>query len=482
VSASPTAPPQQAVPRWAELAHFGYWLRAVSPGWKWGWRHLVHIRGVLDKVTAGSVKRLALFVPPQHGKSSMTTVRYPVWRLERDPALRVGIACYNQRHANRFSRRALKIAQARRLPLDPKRQAAEEWETTAGGGFLAVGVGSGITGNPVDLLVIDDPVKNREEAESEAYRERVWDWYADDLYTRLQPGAAVVLIMTRWHTDDLAGRILGGSDAPDWAVVNLPAEAEENDPLGREPGEPLCPERFGRGDLEARKRVLGPGYSALYQQRPVPRGGGMFKREWFRQLASAVPQGCSFVRYWDKAGTAGGAGAATAGVLMACDHGGAFYVADVVRGRWAATEREGRIRETAEADARRHGDVKIYVEQEPGSGGKESAEATVRNLAGFAVYADRPTGDKTTRAEPFAAQAGAGNVRMVAGDWNQDYVNELATFPAGRLRDQVDASSGAFNKLAVAPDWDEFARRANRPDRPGTAAGRRLITGAMPRF
>lgn len=398
-----------------------------------------------------------LFVPPQHGKSQLATVRWPVWRLERDPSLRVCIAAYNQRHANRFSRGARRIAEARGLPLADDRVAVEEWETTAGGSVLAVGVGAGITGNPVDLLVIDDPIKSREEAESEAYRERVWDWYTDDLYTRLQPGAAVVLIMTRWHLDDLAGRILASEDAPHWTVVNLPAEAEENDPLNRAPGEALCPDRFPLEVLQRKRLVQGSaGYLAMYQQRPIPREGSMFKREWLSRIVGAAPANpAASVRFWDKAGTADG-GAYTCGVLMVRDGDGLYYVADVVRGQWSAEARNRVMLDTARRDGP---SVAIWVEQEPGSGGKESAEVTLRMFAGWDVHAERATGDKATRALPFAAQCEAGNVRLVRTGLGSSclaaYVDELTSFPSGRYKDQVDASSGAFNKLCLAAvvDW-----------------------------
>src|SRR5262249_33164286 len=153
---------------------FADWLPLVSPSpWRWDWPHLRLIRSRLDQVTRGELPRLILTVPPQHGKSELATIRYPVWRLERDQSPRVAVTASSRAHAHRFSRKARRIA-ARRFPLADDRSAGEEWETAAGGGFRAVGVGGGITGNPVDLLVIDDPVKSREEAESEAHRERVW--------------------------------------------------------------------------------------------------------------------------------------------------------------------------------------------------------------------------------------------------------------------------------------------------------------------
>lgn len=149
------------------------------------------------------------------------------------------------------------------------------------------------------------------------------------------------------------------------------------------------------------------------------------------------------VRYWDKAGTDGG-GCYTAGVKVGKDADGRFWVLDVVRGQWGVAERERMIRQTAEIDGVA---VRVWVEQEPGSGGKESAEATIRNLAGFAAFADRVTGDKPTRAEPFAAQVASGNVLLARGAWNRAFIDECAMFPVGKLKDQVDAASGAFVKL-----------------------------------
>ena len=216
--------------------------------------------------------------------------------------------------------------------------------------------------------------------------------------------------------------------------------------MGRKPGKALCPERYPLDNLKRIHQVLGNSYYALYQQTPVAPEGEMFKRSWFEIIKETPVQGAR-IRYWDKAGTAGG-GAYTCGVLMN-RHDGLYYVEDVIRGQWAAAERERVIKQTAQADKDARGRVAIWVEQEPGSGGKESAEATIRNLAGFIVRADRVTGDKVTRAEPFAAQSLVGNVKLKRANWNGAYLNELTTFPAGAQRDQVDGSSGAFNKLAI---------------------------------
>lgn len=424
---------------------FGAWLHEVTPTFSWNAPHLLHLQAQLDRVTRGEIDRLMLFLPPRHGKSECATVRYPVWRMECDPKLTVIVGAYNKMLADNFSRKARRIAKGR-LELDTERKAADEWMTTAGGVFRGAGVGTGVTGKGAKLIIIDDPVKSREEANSQAYRDRVWNWYRDDLYTRLEPGGAIVLIMTRWHEDDLAGRILASEDAPNWTVVSLPALAEEGDALGRAPGDALWPDRFDAVDLERIRTVLGtPSFTALYQQRPTALEGGLFKRAWFR-IVDAPPATAKRVRYWDKAGTEGD-GDWSCGVRMARTPEGRFLIENVTRGQWSALDRERIIRQMAELDGRT---MPLWVEQEPGSGGKESAETTIRSLAGWSVRAERVTGDKVTRAQPFAAQAEAGNVDLLRGEWNAAFLDELTMFPNGRHDDQVDASSGAFAKLALA--------------------------------
>jgi predicted phage terminase large subunit-like protein len=432
--------------RLRERSPFGAWLHDTTPTFQWDVPHLTVVREQLEAIERGEIDRLMIFMPPRHGKSELATVRYPVWRLQRDPALSVIVGAYNVSLAESFSRKSRRIAEST-MQLDDERKASNEWQTVQGGVFRAAGVGTGVTGKGAKLIIIDDPVKSREEANSQAYRDRVWNWYRDDLYTRLEPNGAIVLIMTRWHEDDLAGRILGSEDAASWHVVNLPALAEEGDALGRAPGQALWPARFDEADLERIRTVLGtPSFTALYQQRPTPPEGGMFKRHWF-DVVGAAPREATRVRYWDKAGSSG-KGDYTVGLLMAKDKTGVFYVEDVVRGQWSALERETIIKQTAQVDAQR-GRVTIWQEQEPGSGGLESAQATARNLAGYTVHTERVTGDKETRAMPYAAQCEALNVKLVAGEWNAAYLDELTGFPYGAHDDQVDASSGAFNKLAV---------------------------------
>ena len=217
----------------------------------------------------------------------------------------------------------------------------------------------------------------------------------------------------------------------------IPARLADNPHLDGE----LYRENLSELDAVTRAQLL----EGDWQVRPE---GALFKRDWFC-VVEERPTQAQRVRYWDKAATEGG-GARSAGVLIARTDRGLYYIEDVVCGQWSALKREQIMRATAERDGR---DVAIWTEQEPGSGGKESAEASVRNLAGFAVHTDRVSGSKCERAAPLAAQCEAGNVKIVRGAWNQRYLEELCSFPLGSFADQVDASSGAFNKLARKRQW-----------------------------
>ena len=432
------------------------------------------IGATLERV--GELRRIMIFAPPQHGKSELVSVRLPAFYLGNHPDEPVILTSYAAGLAESKSRQARNVVESdefQRLFVDvgtPRdSRAVNEWSISGRrGGMLAAGVGGAITGHGAMLGIIDDPFENWEQAQSHTYRERVWDWWQSTFRTRIWEAGAIIIVMTRWHEDDLAGRLIADQGrAGEWTILRLPALAEaqeerdENDrrmglpggqadPLGRAPGEPLSPRRFSREALEMLKRDVGSlVWNAEYQGSPRAPEGNRFKRAWF-QIVDAAPATARRVRYWDKAGTAGG-GAFTAGVLMAVDMvTNLFYIEDVARGQWSALEREATIKQMAELD-RGRGRIEIWIEQEPGSGGKESAEATIRNLAGFSVHAERPTGDKDVRMEPFAAQAEAGNVKLVRGAWNAAWLDEITAIPNGAYRDQGDASAGGFNKLARRP-------------------------------
>jgi len=427
----------------SERIAFPDYLRQVTPKWTWDWPHQLYIYDALERVTKGETKRLMIFMPPRHTKTETVTVRYSTYRLENDPKMNIILGSYNQHLANRFSRKIKRIAETR-IPLSKERNAVEEWETAEGGGFRAVGVGGGITGFGGNLIMIDDPVKSREEAESEVFRNKCWDWFNDDLYTRLEPDASMILTMTRWHEDDLAGRLLNemADGGEHWDIVQLSAIAEDGDPMGRQVGDPLCPDRY---DLEALERIRLRGersFEALYQQRPTARSGSFFSVDKM-EIVPAAPTNGRRARGWDKAGTPGG-GDYTAGIRMCKGDDGLFYIEDVQRGQWDTATRDRNIRQTAELDGLT---VKQIGEQEPGSGGLESAQNFIRLLSGFSVSTERSTANKQERADPFSSQVNAGNVRIIKGDWNRAFIEELRQFPQGKHDDQVDAASLAFNLL-----------------------------------
>lgn len=268
--------------RRARLLPFDQWLTAVTPAWRWDWPHLVYMRHQLERLRRREIDRLWMFTAPRHGKTEQNTVRFAAHWIETTPTARIIIWAYNQTLAEKFSRKIRRIVTARGIPLNPERNASGEWETKAGGGVRAAGIGVGITGMGADLILIDDPVKNRQEADSQAYRDRVYESYTDDLTTRCEPGCLIAGTMTRWHVDDLAGRILASPEGRCWTTVNLPAIAEEDDPLGRQVGEALCPDRYPIEVLEQRRLVMGRNFYALFQGRPAPAEGDTFRRSWFR--------------------------------------------------------------------------------------------------------------------------------------------------------------------------------------------------------
>lgn len=401
-------------------------------------------------MTRGDIDRLAIFMPPRHGKTETVTARYPVHRLELDPKLSILVTSYGQHMADRFGLKVRNLA-AGRLELSPDKAAASEWHTVQGGQVVARGVGSPPTGIGFDLIIIDDPVRRREDAESQTYRDKAWDWYTDDLYTRLEPGGAIILVLTRWHEDDIASRAIA-TEPGRWTVLSLPALAEADDPLGRAEGEALWPSRMDVPELIRRREVIRQNdglrsWEALYQQRPTAASGSMFQPAQIEVHGAAPDALTRRVRAWDFGATEAG-GDYTAGVLMGIDDKRCVWVLDVRRGQWGPDQVDAEVRQTAQIDGQY---VEILGPQDPGAAGVKAASAFVRGLAGFMVRAERPTGPKETRARGLAAQVNAGNIRMVRAAWNRDFLEELRQFPRGQHDDQVDAAADAFNELTA---WD----------------------------
>lgn len=409
------------------------------------------IARAIDRMDAGEFDRLLITMPPRHGKSETLTVRLPLRFLQQHPEENVLVTGYNAQFARKFGRKTRNLAATAGIVADDK-TASDEWATSGGGLYMARGVGSPPTGTGFGLIVIDDPVKNREEAESETYRNKVWDWYTDDIYTRLEPGSKLIIVMTRWHEDDLAGRAI--QSEPGWEILNLPAIAGDNDALGRKPGEALWPERYTVEAFERIKRTQGDyAFEALYQCNPTPREGSYFQVGKLQVVDRAeLPAGLEWYLSWDLAASEND-GDWTAGVAIA-KHEGLYYV-DAVRFQREPSTRNAEIRLHCQTMKPR----RVTIPQDPGAAGKESAQSLIKFLSGFAVSSRLQSGDKFIRAEPYAAQVNAGNVRVVDGPFARAYIEELRQAPHGKHDDLIDASSDAFNELEggiEAPPWQVY--------------------------
>jgi len=433
---------------------FGGWLTRARPEMRWDAPHFRAMQRELDGVTAGSVERVIFQVPIRHGKSEHNTIAYNAYRLELDPSTRLLVISHNQSLALKFSRAIRKLAIRRGVEMSAERNTAGEWETVAGGGVTALGIGSGTASLNADVITIDDPIGKRADAESDATRESIWEALTDDVLARAEPGTAVMLTMSRWHMDDPAGRILDGRTGDGWRLVDLPAKAEKDDTLGRPLDVPLWPEERGDAWLTQKMEELGSyGFASLLQGRPSPRGGGMFKWDWWGKL-DAVPAAGPMVRYWDPAGTdVTGANDPdyTAGALLCRMPDQRTAIVDVARFRLSVAARDAKIIETARADLAAYpGRVRYWFEAETGIAGSERTAELMRALQnlGMPCYSERPTGKKEIRAEPFASKAEAGNVVLCPGAWRDDFRLEAAQFPTGKHDDQVDAAVGADAKLA----------------------------------
>jgi predicted phage terminase large subunit-like protein len=419
--------------------------------------HIPYLCGELqtmaEKVFRGEPRDedMIINISPGTSKSTICSIMFPAWVWTRMPSARLICGSYAYMLALELSRKTRMLVESElhrayfpEVELMDDQNTKEYFVTKQGGGRRAVGTGGSITGFHAHFILVDDPI-DPQGALSEADLKAANLWMRETLPTRKVDKALTptVLIMQRLHQNDCTGDWLSRQRVGVKHIC-LPAELSDNvkpestrekyvDGL-------MDPVRLPRHILRENEVTLGQyGYSGQFGQRPTPRGGGMFRASRI-EIDTPPRTFVSRVRYWDKAGTKDG-GAYTAGVLMGKDLEGQWWVTDVKRGQWDSAEREKIIRQTAEIDGI---GVIVGVEQEPGSGGKESAENTVRRLAGFRVRVDRPTGDKVLRADPFSVQVNMGNVKIVRGEWNHAFLEELEHFPNSTYKDQTDACSGAF--------------------------------------
>lgn len=466
------------------LFHFieTMWPEVSSDDFVSNW-HIPYLCRELEQIAERVAKNkareydLIINVPPGTTKTITCSIMFPVWCWTKWPKLRFITASYSKDLSLETAEYARDLIRSDTFKsIYPDLMIKEDKDTKGnyklmyrqsypgskyerwvpGGNRFSTSVGSTtVTGFHAHMLIIDDPL-NPEQAASERELEKANRWMSQTLPSRKVNKAVTptILIMQRLHQDDPTGH---------WAAkkkenvrhICLPGEIRHYDKQLRPKelrekyiDDLLDPKRLSWTVLKDLEADLGQyGYAGQIGQDPSPPGGGMFKidniivTEKLPHLSHIVKK----VRYWDKAATEEGkADTFTAGVLIYQLIDARWLIVDVKRGMWGTDQRERIIRNVAEADGQ---DVRVFVEQEPGSGGKESAQATIKNLAGFAVYADRPTGKKEFRADPYSVQINNGNFRMLRGDWNFAFLEEHRLFPYSTYKDQVDAAAGAFNQL-----------------------------------
>lgn len=437
---------------------------------------------------------LMLFAPPQHGKSELVSTRLPAFFLAHNPDQPVALVSYAAKLADRNSRAARAVMEDPRFALIPFKSRIRpdyenwrvyDWHIQNGRGYvLAVGVGGAITGHGFRLIVIDDPIESWAHAQSETIRETTWQWWLGTLKTRLWEGGRIVLMMTRWHKDDLAGRILEEEGTVEeggrWKVLSYSALAKRPqldeqgriiassvDILERGFDKPLAPSRFSQAYLHGIQRTTSKMvWNAEYQQTPTDPEGDFFKigRIEIEEVPPAlicqlqdghpveITRDAHAVRFWDLAATEKSRAARdpdyTSGTLTA-EGERRFWILDEQRGQLDPEQVTDLVKLTARLDGKY---VKIRIEQEPGAAGKTLIKAYQRLLAGYDVEGIPASGDKLVRAQAYASQVNAGNVVMLKGPWNKPMLAEYAGFPNIRHDDQVDSGAGAFNEIAASEE------------------------------
>lgn len=427
--------------------------------------HLALLTDRLCQLARGDIKRLMVFMPPRHGKSYLCSQYFPAWYIGAFRG-RVILTSYEATFAASWGRLARNVLTewgpsvfGVRVAQDSS--AADHWELEGAEGQRGVmhtaGVGGAITGRGASLLVIDDPVKNMEEAQSPTYREKAWQWYTSTAYTRLEPDGRVLIIQTRWHNDDLSGRILSESraqgDTEPWHVLSLPAIAAADEsypiagdaPFTRREGAPLWPERFSAERLAAiRTDVGGSVWSALYQQQPSPEAGYIWRREWFKRY-SALGGMPEFVRVVQAVDTAFKTGIASDYSVIAtwgCT-ANAFYLIDL----WRAQVEYPELKRAIADQYAKHHPAAIYIE-DAASG--QSVIQELQRETRLPVLAIRPQGSKEARAAAVTPLAEAGKV-FVPSDapWVADFIDEHVAFPRGAHDDMVDTTSIALEQVQL---------------------------------
>ena len=409
--------------------------------------YLARISRAIAKAVRAGRGRIIVSLPPRHGKSELISKWVPTWRLDDDPTARVMLASYEADFAARWGRHVRAFFEQQdlsRTKISTDSSAADRWETTLGGGMNTAGVGGAFTGKGGDLLLVDDPIKNWEEAQSAKHREKIWEWFLSTFYTRAEPGATIVVLMTRWHERDLAGRLLT-EHSDTWHEINLMATSE-GDGLGT----PLCPERYTQADLLGIRKSLGPMmYGALYDQRPRPLEGGVFKKNWFRYwLPNTLPDTFDeIIQSWD----------------LPFDNAtdASSYVAGQVWGRKGADryllhEYHEQTDYPGMKAAVRNMTAAYPLARTKVVENKASGAPLIKDLKSeiSGLVAWNPKGSKFARATACSGEVESGNVYLPhpsIAPWVRDALEELCAFPKGKFNDRVDAMTQALLRFTLNP-------------------------------
>jgi predicted phage terminase large subunit-like protein len=443
-----------------ELArrHFLPFVQRFNPAYDAGWVHKIvaeKLEEFSEKVARKESPRLMIFMPFRSGKSELTSRRYPSWHLGKYPQHEFIAASHTVNLSMGFSRRNRALLRDNDYQLifdtrlDPDSQSAEEWMTTEGGGYLAAGVGSGIAGRGAHVLMIDDPVRSMEDADSATVRDDVWDWYTADAYSRLAPGGGIVLIMTRWHEDDLAGRLLAEmkTGGEQWEILNFQAIAEEDEEF-RKKGEALHPARYDEAAWARIRKVIGERkFAALCQQHPTPETGHFFTRDMFRYYDPDMLDTSRLVGYqaWDMAVTQNTWSDYTVGITAGMDEFEDLYILDRVRDKLDSYDAVQAICDTFI----KWRSILDLVGVEEGQIKKSIEPFLNRVLDEKKLYdlhiMPLPPGraDKAARAQTIRGMMRQGKVWLPHPDkapWVLELVDEMLRFQAGGSHDdQVDA-------------------------------------------
>lgn len=421
-------------------------------------KHLLYISSVLASGIARGNARIIVSAPPRHGKSMLISTYTPQWHLENYPNRMMMLTGYGSELTTDFARQvrdAFLLEENQALLKTRIRRDAmgvDNFMTTDGGRVLAAGVNGPINGRGADTLFLDDYIKDVNEAMSQTYRDKTWNWFVTTAFSRLEPNGNCIIIATRWHSDDLIGRILKNLGHMGWQYIKLPAIAQEDDLLGRKVGEALFPERFDIARLMELKSTLGTAFfNALYQQEPIDESTRFADSRWIK-IINAFPavaiNSYKFIRVWDLAATQDG-GDYTVGTLMCYNPTtGHTIILHVTREQLSPGGVEQLVRDTADVDGP---GVTVGIEQEPGSAGKALVSHYARNVLADRFVVPIPTANeasKAVRAQPFLQACEQGHVSMIAGVWNAAFLTEMDTFPGGANDDQIDTAAGAYSYMS----------------------------------